>query len=628
MRPEYVLVALESIWDRLPRILGPKWIDLYARVQQLVNQLENADTAEDQADVAVQLVLVLTEDPQLARYFRSALRQAREAGDPTRQPADVPPSRRLPSWGSLASALLHLVNGAPIARFADITAPKRLRVGDRGVITVGLTRGPSAESDDSRPLEVRTRQFLEAYLQSQPEDFRVISAPVQRIEIPPDRDADPAVFYLRGLSTGTKRLMVDFRQAGSTVAAVQLIIEVTKDDTVSVDQLQTLSGVLAEGGSYAPPPDLDIRVIVDVRGGETYLSYVLHSPNGRVHYHYQPAGACTIQGSPGRYQAHVMEKIEALGRGQDMDGMPLTPDQVQAKLVAIGRLLYEELFSTALRQEYRAFRTTATTIQITSDEPWIPWELVKPYDDTDPDNVVDDDYLCARFQLTRWLAGRSGAAGRIHVRRLVCIDAGAGPGLPALQYTDAERRALANLADHRPGVEDSSPTAADASAVEGLLDRGGIGVWHFAAHGNIELGRANEAVIRLSDGAGFRAEDLTGPRATLVSRDRPLVFLNACRVGQQGWSLTQLGGWAAAWVGRCRCGAFLGPLWAVDDWIAFEFARAFYQSLDDGLTFGQAANAARARARSLAPDDPTWLAYSIYAHPNGRLQLGSVASGP
>jgi hypothetical protein len=78
-------------------------------------------------------------------------------------------------------------------------------------------------------------------------------------------------------------------------------------------------------------------------------------------------------------------------------------------LRAIGEQLYRELFPLELRRAYRDLCSLPVrSLQITSDEPWIPWELVRPYDDDDPDRIVDDDFLCARFELTRWLAGRSG----------------------------------------------------------------------------------------------------------------------------------------------------------------------------------------------------------------------------
>ena len=163
-----------------------------------------------------------------------------------------------------------------------------------------------------------------------------------------------------------------------------------------------------------------------------------------------------------------------------------------------------------------------------------------------------------------------------------------------------------------------SPNPASLSAVEEMLDTGGIGLWHFVAHGHLEPDRPDAAMILLPDGV-LRAEDIHGPRQTHIKNDRPLVFLNACRVGGSGWALSGLGGWAARLVGESRCGAFLAPQWAVNDAMAQEFARVFYEGLQEGQTIGQATQAARQQIRDKKPTDPTWLAYSVYAHPNARV---------
>jgi CHAT domain-containing protein len=66
---------------------------------------------------------------------------------------------------------------------------------------------------------------------------------------------------------------------------------------------------------------------------------------------------------------------------------------------------------------------------------------------------------------------------------------------------------------------------------------------------------------------------------------------------------------------------FVGPLWEVSDGGALNFARAFYTALLDGETVAEATRQGREAAR--AAGDPTWAAYSVYAHPNARLADGS-----
>jgi CHAT domain-containing protein len=90
-------------------------------------------------------------------------------------------------------------------------------------------------------------------------------------------------------------------------------------------------------------------------------------------------------------------------------------------------------------------------------------------------------------------------------------------------------------------------------------------------------------------------------------------------------SLTGLGGWAKVLVQNCKVGALLAPMWSVNDKLARQFAEKFYDALQKpGCTLAQAARQARQALREAAlhdptaPQDPTWLAYSVYAHPNAR----------
>ncbi len=109
---------------------------------------------------------------------------------------------------------------------------------------------------------------------------------------------------------------------------------------------------------------------------------------------------------------------------------------------------------------------------------------------------------------------------------------------------------------------------------------------------------------------------------TRLKRDHPFVFLNACRVGSGGMGLTGVGGWAKVLVADCGVGALLAPLWTINDQYAQEFAECFYTLLDDeDTTIAAATRAARLELRRRYPNNPLWLAYSLYAHPNARVGL-------
>lgn len=373
------------------------------------------------------------------------------------------------------------------------------------------------------------------------------------------------------------------------------------------------------GSSSAAPIDLELRVTTVRDKDGLALSYELNSPSGAANFSSYPAGTQPI-GSDEAFRsafAELYRQLKKLHRGLDVDGDFLAQQEVEEELAAIGRELYERLFPSKLRTAYRQFRLAVNTLLIISDDRWtIPWEMIRPFEED-----FDDDFLCIKFQLTRWLAGRTRPAEQVRVTRVAAVGTGEQSGTSALPSAARELEVLAELWTGVAGVEGEALPEATFRQLKDLLRRGGFGLVHFVGHGDYASARPGESKIKLTDRA-FRAWHLNGPPQLRLRADQPLVFLNACRVARQGWWLTGLDGWAERWVRGCGCGAFIGPQWVVNDRLALRFAELFYQALREGKTFGEATQEARSRIRKEAPGHLTWLAYSVYAHPNGRLVLG------
>jgi CHAT domain-containing protein len=149
--------------------------------------------------------------------------------------------------------------------------------------------------------------------------------------------------------------------------------------------------------------------------------------------------------------------------------------------------------------------------------------------------------------------------------------------------------------------------------------------WHFTCHGSLDPVRPNLTSLWLEKNDILMPVDLSGETGNLGTV-QPLVFLNACQAGQGTLELSGAGGWAerflkAAWSEEYPdfgAAAFIGAYWSIDDTRAHAFAVAFYDHFLSGATIGEAVQTARLSVR--AADDPTWLAYTVYAHPLARVQ--------
>ena len=153
---------------------------------------------------------------------------------------------------------------------------------------------------------------------------------------------------------------------------------------------------------------------------------------------------------------------------------------------------------------------------------------------------------------------------------------------------------------------------------------GGFDLLHFAGHGRATSDDIADAELLLEghmDRGQYKPEPL--PVAVVRQNFRtaddnpgPVVVLNACQTGRLGHQLAGSGGFAEAFIGG-GASAFISSLWSVGDTPARTLVEALYAALLRGDPMAAAVRAAREEAR--VAGDATWLAFTVYAHPEARL---------
>lgn len=357
--------------------------------------------------------------------------------------------------------------------------------------------------------------------------------------------------------------------------------------------------------------DLELRVRTPWGQGGEFLEFGLHSPSGAVPYFNE-----TVQGprirNPGQYQRHVFEKLERLCEGLDIDGQGQSKAQVAQDLLSLGQDLFDEVLGREMKRFFREMAPRVKTLLVVSDEPWIPWEILHGFEE-------HDDFFCIQFQMGRWLSGETSLLGEKRVSRMLVVG-GEAPG--SLPGSDRELAALRTWLSRRDGVDDRILPGATSCATLKELKSAVHDVFHFAGHGLHDQEHGSESTVGFED-RPFRAHHLSASWAPRFRSIRPLVFFNACQTGRLEHSLSGLDGWAARWVQRFGCGAFLAPLWSVKDSAAQAFAQVFYCELAQGSTLGEAVVVARRHLRQTDPASLDWASYSVYGHPNMRVLFGN-----
>ena len=438
--------------------------------------------------------------------------------------------------------------------------------------------------------------------------FDIENSNTQFIEV--ERDDDSEVrFALIPRELGQHKIKVRFYQNDKLIGKATRNIFVSEQPVeVDVEQPDPLVGLELKTSLTIPPQDLELYI--DYSDNDKTLSFELHSVKEEIGYIRRSQGIKILKGSP-------LEKMQAIYKEMDKLAKirPASEEdkaKLEKRLASIGNNLWDELIPDKLKQEYWKFKSCVKSVLVLSEEPWIPWEMIKPYRYNDQDEEENDLFWCQQFSISRWLSSDWGTADELEFKTSRSI-APTNSNLPSVQ---AEVDFLEHLSNLYPEIQPLTTFTTSIQVLDSLKHED-LSVLHFACHGAFDSKSPNDSAIKLSDGP-LRPSDI---RARFGGkRQRPLIFINACHGGRAEFSFTGLGGWARRMIDS-RAGAFIGAMWEVNDKLALQFAKSFYKSfLQDSESIAESFRLAREEIRKQAPYNSTWLAYTLYADPEGRVK--------
>jgi hypothetical protein len=374
-----------------------------------------------------------------------------------------------------------------------------------------------------------------------------------------------------------------------------------------------------------------LRIREDVK--DNTFTYELTSPSlGKQQIYELPR----FKGSREKFVNALYAEIETYWADASDSAGAARAKSFSDKLRARGYALFDELIPPPLQEVLWKHRTEFDSIWVLSEEPFIPWEMVLVHEPGKKLHPDDGAMFLAEMGLVRWLQNVEGwapAQVRVRANRAFYViphyPAGSGHELP-------EAEDEAKFLEKRLGAQRVKPQPAD---VLKLINAGGaFDLLHFACHGFAEHRNISNAELMLEGHIDKESGDWEPSRLDAseveaharlqdAAGNRPIVIINACQAGRQGYKLTGIGGMAKAFLAGepgtgAGAGIFVGTLWSVGDAPARTFTETFYSELLAGRTVAQASIAARKAARTAKNriiDQSTWLAYVVYAHPDAKL---------
>jgi hypothetical protein len=238
-----------------------------------------------------------------------------------------------------------------------------------------------------------------------------------------EREDDSAVtFDLTPCQLGEQQIRVDFYQYGRRIGTARRNILVSeKPLSQKVQQPDAALVLELKSVMSVRPPDLEICVELDRHDNQT-LYYELHSVKPKLDYHHTKVGQVTLQTSPLEKMQAVYRELSKLAAFNPRSATVLSSttqriseqttqevlERAERRLTSVGNQLWDELVSDELKQQYWQFKGNVKSLLITSDEPWVPWEMIKPYRHVNG-KEEQDPFWCQQFSMSRWLSGPSTA---------------------------------------------------------------------------------------------------------------------------------------------------------------------------------------------------------------------------
>lgn len=255
------------------------------------------------------------------------------------------------------------------------------------------------------------------------------------------------------------------------------------------------------------------------------------------------------------------------------------------------------------------------SVQIVTDEPYVPWELMR-ISDLKRASDVPPELLGIRHCVGRWLAVESASMlQHIHVSTVAVSGSSyeGTPIMPKLPWVDSELELMETY--------EAEKVPLTKKRLVGFLDGGTAQALHLACHGQMLISDPNASKLIMEDTPHVLTPRLVMRREVWegLGRQHPLVFLNACEVGSAGASLSLVAGFPRAFM-RAGASALVSPLWTINDKRAAEIAKEFYREAfvaGGGKPLGAVLRDLRAHWKK--EKHLTYLAYVLYGDPMARV---------
>ena len=425
--------------------------------------------------------------------------------------------------------------------------------------------------------------------------------------------------YLRGRRSYSVELYVESGAEGDATAR-RRIISLDGEVTVEAPQadIPRRSPAPSLDIRIAPQPDFVLRVSTDLPAGDPgphRLSYQLTSRLPDLPLDDEPVGGTVLEVADLNRIRHLVSTVVRLSRDN-------APDDLRERMKSLGNYLFDLLFPVPATAAFHGAYWRAaeqhgswTWLVVEDGVTWLPWELVAPYRTGRPDRLR----FLGEHRLSRWIGGLGpGLCSEVPFSAVALAAYGS---MAVGEDREDEVAAWAQLLN--------AATAKDIPAA--LRPETPVFGLHLLCHRD-DLATGTEIVPRGGGASGstvLPVEDEL-PRARLDLRfKRPIVALSIVggdAPAHDGRSSMPMPDLAVSFL-RAGASAFVGSWWPTTASADQIFWTTCYELLERRLPLGEAVLRSRTAVERALPDQPDWLAYTLFGDPRARTYRPETSDG-
>jgi hypothetical protein len=203
------------------------------------------------------------------------------------------------------------------------------------------------------------------------------------------------LFKVGGCTIGPGEVTVLVFQQGHGVGQIPVAVRVVQQ----VSQTNPESATVRIEAGVASPPDLQLLVLERGSVGDLTYEMRLTAADPGLLLNLKPFGPVRLPQEPRSFFTDFYADVEAILTS------PATPKQKMQRLAKKGDYLFANLVPPAAGDHLWKLRSRIRSVQVQSEEPWIPWEMIKLSGKDDHGVIVPGGFLCEEFEVTRWVPG-------------------------------------------------------------------------------------------------------------------------------------------------------------------------------------------------------------------------------